>query len=88
MAKKLYRISRAAACRRSAQCLGTSEGRGRAAARGAQRILGATSDSESTRTIAEKTGHVPSRLGLGFAARDWAPFSHEKTPSLDDLGWV
>ena len=44
--------------------------------------------SASTRTIAEKTGHVPSRLGLGFAARDWAPFSHEKTPSLDDLGWV
>ena len=40
------------------------------------------------RTIAEKTGHVPSRLGLGFAARDWAPFRNEDTPSLGDLGWV
>ena len=36
--RESHRISRAAACRRSAQCLGTSEGRGQAAARVAQRI--------------------------------------------------
>ena len=35
---KSHRIARAAACRRSAQCLGTPEGCCQAAARGAQRI--------------------------------------------------